>query len=173
MKRRKRQISDGARHGRIAVGVLITAIPIGIFLAVLYNVSLGVGVILGVICGYFIDPDLDQRSTTHTENRIYRINKVWGALHHIYWIPYSLLPHRCSLTHGGRLPLGWLTMAIATMIRMTYALWWVIVVLVVCDNQGWHTAIPLRFLIGLFAGWYVQDLGHWCKDFLFKKKRRK
>jgi hypothetical protein len=160
--------SDGWYHERNSFITLTTLAIISMTLSLTGNWILGLGLIIGGICGLFIDPDLDQRTTTRAENRMYRINPLLGAVFHIYWIPYSLLPHRSVLTHGGFPPFGWVTMAlIATPLRILYTFCWAIIPVVkLPELSGWLVGVPVAFWVSVYVGWYSQDVVHWLRDYM-------
>jgi len=164
--RRRYPMSDGEVHEKLAIPVLFLLIFISGIVS-FYNFSLAIGLCLGAVSGFFIDPDLDQRDTTRAENRVYKISKILGLFFHAYWLPYSLLPHRSILTHGGRNKLtGWITMMfIATPLRMFYAHLWLLPVFSISTNlQEFVFGIPVLYWLGLWLSWSTLDNIHWLRD---------
>ena len=159
-------MQDGLSHERNAI---ITLMLLG-FLSIplfLLSPALSIGLIWGAICGFFIDPDLDHRGTTRAEYRMYRVNRLIGALFHMYWTPYqTFIRHGSLLSHGGKGLLGWVSMAlIATPIRIVYSLWWLIPLALSVDFvYQWLMWIPGLFWLGLYLGWAAQDFVHWLRD---------
>lgn len=162
--------SDGWYHERISKYILYLFIPFGVIVFCI-NSWFGFGFMLGLFCGFFIDPDLDHRQSTRCENRMYRIWKPLGVVFAMYWTPYQAMwPHGSDWTHGGGLPLGWLVMAlVSTPIRIIYSLLWIVPLLVYWPTDVWNTFIGIHpfFWLGLYTGWALQDLGHWLRDYIF------
>lgn len=165
MRHRKYPPSDGEKHEWLATPVVIAIIITAGFLAFV-SVPLTMGLCMGALCAFFIDPDLDQRSTTRAENRMYRMNKILGAVFHIYFIPYSLLPHRSVWSHGGRNKLtGWISMAlIATPLRILYSHLWLALYLPLEHFRSFLAWIPVHYWLGLYVAWALVDLVHWFRD---------
>lgn len=157
--------SDGEKHENLALPVVIAIIITAGFLAFV-SPALTLGLCMGALCAYFIDPDLDQRDATRAENRIYRMNKILGAIFHMYFIPYSLIPHRSVLSHGGKNKLtGWIGMVlIATPLRILYTHAWLLIYLPLERFRTYIAWIPPFYWLGLYVAWAIVDCVHWLRD---------
>lgn len=166
--------SDGYFHELAALVTFGITTAVAIVCALIGHYVVSLGLIFGSIDGLFIDPDLDQRTATRAENRMYRISKVLGMLFHMYFVPYSLLPHRNILTHGSYGLFGWIAMVlIATPLRILYSFWWVFLLGALAEPVGqWLLWIPPLFWGGMYIGWAVQDVVHWWKDGMFRSRIR-
>ncbi len=175
MKRRKRKSSsrqharrreDGAIHARIA---LVVAIPLITFGLGMWK-PFGFGVALGAVIAILVTPDFDHEWKTWSEGFVTRwLGSVAGKLFRLYWSPYEIcFEHRSPWTHGGPPPFGWLVMAlIATPLRVIYSLWGIGLLCILFPVvKAVVLQIPYLFWVGLWAGWAVQDIAHWCRDYL-------
>ena len=85
---------------------------------------------------------------------------------HMYFIPYSLIPHRSVLSHGGRNKLtGWIGMAlIATPLRILYSHAWLAIYLPLDRFRTYVSWIPAFYWLGLYVAWATVDIVHWVRD---------
>lgn len=122
-------------------------------------------VVVGLIAGWGMTPDLDQEATTGEERRIRAIPLIgvpisiaWQTL----WTPYSLaIPHRAPISHW---PL------LGTAGRAAYIALWLLAIELMAGACGSRTIIDWRGLWAYlwpwgFAAWAIQDIGHWVWDY--------
>jgi uncharacterized metal-binding protein len=142
-------MANGKQHSEANYTALVilaaAAVVLGLFghMAPFY-------VFLGGMGAFLAGPDLDVGGITEDEARWYRISPLLGLAFHLYWLPYSLLPHRSIWSH---LP------GLASALRMAYALaipaaWWL--------HVGWP--VPWVALVWAWVGWSVIDAVHLALD---------
>lgn len=167
MKFRNSEISDGLLHERLAILAVICLIMLSGPIA-FANIPLAMGICMGALCAYFIDPDLDLRGATRAENRMYQLNKPIGALFQMYYVPYSLIPHGSIWSHGGKNRLtGWIAMVlVATPIRIIYSHLWILLFVFLPTNvfREFLLWIPKLYWVGLYTSWAIVDVVHWFRD---------
>jgi len=113
------------------------------------------GIAAGLVLGLLFGPDLDADGITHDEARWKRVPLVGPILYLIVievWMPYAvLMPHRGPFSHG---------VLIGTAGRMVY-----LALLVYAVWRVWvWTLVPPWVLLGVFAGWAIQDVLHLLAD---------
>lgn len=127
--------------------------------------QLGLGVFLGYLLGYYIDPDLDQIGLSAAEGRWLDDFKILGALFIALWIPYGYLAKHRGASH---LPV------VGTLSRWVYLLGILGVVIRPDYNQSLQTIRPfLAFLGSVFLGNCISDVIHSGADFGYVKVKRK
>jgi len=161
--------TDGQHHQLNAVITLLISCAVSGFLTHLGHPWLALGLVLGSICGLFIDPDLDHEWVTVSEGRVSKLfGKTIGKMFRLYWAPYEImLRHRSPLSHGSFPPFGWLAMIlVATPIRIVYSFLWAIPVVYYFPTvKMFLLDLPVLLWVGLYLGWAAQDLVHWIRDF--------
>lgn len=165
----KNVVTDGQLHQRNALAVIALCAGLALGVMAIGQFLLGLGVLAGAICGFFIDPDLDHEWKTISEGRISRMfGKTIGKLFRAYWSPYEIMfEHRSVWSHGGPPPFGWLVMfLVATPIRILYAIGLPIVLLGGIETIQSALLWQPLFWAGLYWGWAAQDLVHWLRDYL-------
>ena len=71
-------VVDGHFHQRNALLNLVIQAGMGVLTAWVFNPWMGLGILAGAICGFFIDPDLDHEWKTISEGRISRMFEHTG-----------------------------------------------------------------------------------------------
>lgn len=143
-------MANGKQHSRANYTGLVILAAIAAGVVVGTGNTFGVWVFFGGCGAFLAGPDLDVEGVTEDEARWYRISPVLGMLFHLYWLPYSLIPHRSLWSH---LP------GLASALRMAYALalpaaWWL--------HLGWP--VPWMALGLAWLGWSVIDTVHLALD---------
>lgn len=150
------------------IGSLIFS-GIGFSLMVLTGVSwfifLGALYLLGYFIGYYIDPDLDQESTTSAKWRMMKHFKIFGAFLAGWFIPYGyLFKHRSTASHFPGL---------STFIRMLWVLAFPIncVLVYLFVTEGFILPFLITFF-GIWAGLTTADAVHTFADWGIIRVRR-
>ena len=143
-------MANGKQHSRANYAGLVVLACAAAVVAILTGHNAGVWVFLGGVGAFLAGPDLDVEGVTEDEARWYRVSPLLGLAFHLYWLPYSLLPHRSMWSH---MP------GLASALRMAYALllpalWWL--------HQGWP--VPWPVLGWMWVGWSVIDAVHLALD---------
>lgn len=149
-------MASGKRHAKSTKRNLFWLLPSSIFLAFVEPSAIGLG--LGSIIGHLITPDIDHHKFTYEENRIYRLNKLLGALWWLFWWPYEKIFAHRGISHWK---------VIGTLTRFLYLLWYPLFY----NSAIWTDTASWLFWLWLFLGWTVQDFAHLRLD--RKKKKRK
>jgi uncharacterized metal-binding protein len=131
-------MASGKIHARYAGAVVCAASGYGIYAG-------DVGLVAGAVFGYLATPDLDLgQMRTHDENRMYRINRLLGALFQLYYLPYGkMFKHRSFWTHCP---------GIATAIRLVYSFWWLAFM--------WPPLLTPTDVLMVWLGASIQDAVH-------------
>jgi uncharacterized metal-binding protein len=142
-------MANGKQHSRANYTALV-ALAVVASAAAFAGHDFALWIFLGGVGGFLAGPDLDVKGVTEDEARWYRISPLLGLAFHLYWLPYSLIPHRSIWSH---LP------GLASALRMAYALaipaaWWL------------HVGYPVPWweLMWAWAGWSVIDTVHLALD---------
>jgi Uncharacterized metal-binding protein len=112
-------MANGKQHSEANYAALVALAAAAVVLGLLGHMA-PFYAFLGGMGAFLAGPDLDVEGITEDEARWYRISPLLGLAFHLYWLPYSLLPHRSIWSH---LP------GLASALRMAYALaipaaWW-------------------------------------------------
>jgi uncharacterized metal-binding protein len=142
-------MANGRQHSRANYTALVVLAAVAVVLGLLGHMA-PFYAFLGGMGAFIAGPDLDVEGVTEDEARWYRISPLLGLAFHLYWLPYSLIPHRSIWSH---LP------GLASALRMAYALaipgaWWL--------HVGWP--VPWWALGWAWVGWSVIDTVHLALD---------
>jgi len=127
---------------------------------------LGFFFLIGYFLGYYIDPDLDQESTTSAKWRMMRDFKLLGAFISGWFLPYGFLfKHRSVPSH---------TPGISSFIRLVWLLLFPLFPLIVYFILPTVEAVHLAILFfGVWLGLTLSDSVHTFADWGIIKTRRK
>lgn len=143
-------MANGKQHSDANYTALVAIAVAGVCLGLAMGNLTGLYLFLGAAGAFVAGPDLDVEGITEDEARWYRISPILGLLFHVYWLPYSLLPHRSIWSH---LP------GLASALRMAYAL---AVPAYAWLHVGWP--VPWAALGWVWVGWSVIDAVHLAMD---------
>lgn len=110
-------------------------------------------VLLGLLTGIFISPDLDIDASTAEERLLEKIpiiGPIFSAVWQGIWFPYAkLIPHRSPISHWPIL---------GTAVRAAYL--WLIARVILLHFGILPPAVDFWFL----GAWAIQDTLHWVLD---------
>lgn len=143
-------MANGRQHSEANYTALLILAAVSIAVVLALGRMEAFHAFLGAVGAFIAGPDLDVEGITEDEARWYRVSPLLGLAFHLYWLPYSLLPHRSMWSH---LP------GLASLLRMAYALaipaaWWL--------HVGWP--VPVWALVWAWVGWSVIDAVHLSLD---------
>jgi uncharacterized metal-binding protein len=132
---------NGKQHAKVTATLALVSV------AVCYRYDFTQYHSLGVAAGLFLHPDMDIDAGNITNSYIRNVPVIGSVLESVwswYWKPYAVFAkHRGLISHS---------LILSTMIRLLYALWWLVAV------PGAH--FYYAFAVGLMAS----DAAHIVMD---------
>jgi uncharacterized metal-binding protein len=142
--------------------LVLTGLAVIVFLAIAGRYSLaiiafGVGIILGLIIGIYVTPDVDILAEPSSKFSVKYALWLW-------WSPFTRITHRDRLSHSW--PLGtflrWLYLLIPYL--LTLILFLLVILLYVDRRIGPPALWGLILALGVFPGMSLQDIRHLTDD---------